>query len=120
MSNAPNVEPSGGGGEAPPGINGNGNGHTNGHGNGNTNGNGDHLADTIHQDALAAALANGAGLVVLGLPAQPSGRGRWLRLVGYALVMGVLVTVSTSVAVYALFSKDLPNFQTVAEYRPAW
>jgi len=118
VSNAPNVEPSGGGGEAPPGINGNGNGHTNGHGNGNTNGNGDHLADTIHQDALAAALANGAGLVVLGLPAQPSGRGRWLRLVGYALVMGVLVTVSTSVAVYALFSKDLPNFQTVAEYRP--
>ncbi|MBI5494211.1 MAG: PBP1A family penicillin-binding protein [Deltaproteobacteria bacterium] len=57
-------------------------------------------------------------LVVLGLPPEPTRAGRWVRLGAYLLVMGLVSATAVSVLGYALFSKDLPNFRSVAEYRP--
>lgn len=67
----------------------------------------------VNPDAQAAQ-----GLVLLGLPPEPTPTGRWLRLLGYAALMGVLTAGVGTLAIYTLFSRGLPSFLSTADYRP--
>ncbi|MEW5851136.1 MAG: PBP1A family penicillin-binding protein, partial [Myxococcota bacterium] len=58
-------------------------------------------------------------LIILGLPPVPSRRRRMVMLLAYLTLLGTLAGGVAGVVAYNLFSKDLPSFQSVAEYRPS-
>ena len=79
------------------------------------------LAETPPHGAPAPPQAStppANGLVVLGLPGLPGRYGRLKRMAAYLTLMGMLVGAAASVTMYTMFSRDLPNFNSVADYRP--
>lgn len=67
---------------------------------------------------MAPGPADAGGLIVLGLPPEPTPLGRWVRLGLYLALMGLLVAAAGGLGMYTLFSKDLPNFTSTSDYRP--